>query len=64
MNNKTRVNGIDFLRGISICIVVLYHYTYHYDPAYLYKSTQNINFFKYGWLGVDIFLSKKGENFE
>ena len=60
MINKTRANGIDFLRGISICIVVLYHYTYHYDPAYLYKSTQNINFFKYGWLGVDIFFLVSG----
>lgn len=60
MNNNSRIQSIDVLRGVSILMVVMYHYTYHYEPEYLFKNGNNLEFFKYGWIGVDIFFLISG----
>ena len=55
--NKERIENIDILRGIAIIFIVLYHYTAHYSPDYLFRSdnwTSDIT--KHLWVGVDIFL--------
>ena len=56
-----RIENIDFLRGVAIIFVVLYHYTSHYSPEYLLRSDNwSLTIAKYGWSGVDIFFIVSG----
>lgn len=51
--------GIDFLRAVAVCAVVLYHYTARFSDEYLrigsglYRAT-------YGYLGVNLFFIVSG----
>lgn len=59
--NKERIENIDLLRGVAIVFIVLYHYTAHYSPDYLFRSdnwTSGIS--KHLWVGVDIFFILSG----
>tara|TARA_B100000989_G_scaffold296485_1_gene279823 strand:- start:276 stop:1298 length:1023 start_codon:yes stop_codon:yes gene_type:complete len=59
--NKERIVNIDILRGVAIIFIVLYHYTAHYSPDYLFRSdnwTSDVT--KHLWVGVDIFFILSG----
>ena len=45
-NNKKILNNVQFLRGISVLLVFFYHL--------------ELNYFEYGYLGVDIFFVISG----
>lgn len=57
--HQHRDAGIDFLRAIAVCAVVLYHYTARFSDEYLriggvaYHAT-------YGYLGVNLFFIVSG----
>ena len=51
--------GVDSLRGISIIMVVIYHYTSRFDFSYLFFS-HGQSFYFPGWIGVDIFFIVSG----
>ena len=56
-----RAGYIDSLRAIAIILVVLFHYTYHYESEYLLRSDQwKFELARYGWSGVDIFFIVSG----
>ena len=58
---KDRYAFIDNLRAIAIILVVLFHYTYHYDSEYLLRSDNwSFEIAKFGWSGVDIFFIVSG----
>ena len=55
---KDRYAFIDNLRAVAIILVVLFHYTYHYDSEYLLRSDNwSLEIAKFGWSGVDIFFT-------
>jgi len=61
LKNKERIENIDILRGVAIIFIVLYHYTAHYTPDYLFRSdnwTSDVS--KHFWVGVDIFFILSG----
>tara|TARA_B100001057_G_scaffold487053_1_gene569165 strand:- start:1539 stop:2540 length:1002 start_codon:yes stop_codon:yes gene_type:complete len=56
-----RAGYIDSLRAIAILLVVLFHYTYHYENEYLLRTDQwKFELARYGWSGVDIFFIVSG----
>ncbi len=58
---KDRYAFIDNLRAVAIILVVLFHYTYHYDSEYLLRSDNwSLEIAKFGWSGVDIFFIVSG----
>ena len=61
MNTPNNRDGsIDSLRGLSIILVVMYHYTFHYDQNYLFFNNEKITIFSSAWIGVDIFFLVSG----
>ena len=59
--NKERIENIDILRGVAIIFIVLYHYTAHYSPDYLFRSDNwSSDITKHLWVGVDIFFILSG----
>ncbi|MEZ9835260.1 acyltransferase family protein, partial [Vibrio breoganii] len=57
----TRYQHLDALRGLSILFVILYH-TYARWPEHLpaIEVTKEFVFFKYGYLGVNVFFMISG----
>ena len=43
---NNRDGSIDSLRGLSIILVVMYHYTFHYDQNYLFFNNEKITIFR------------------
>lgn len=50
-----RIVGIDYIRGISALMVILYHYTTRYNELYGHLSYDKL-YFDWGYMGVGIFL--------
>ena len=58
---KDRYAYIDNLRAVAIILVVLFHYTYHYESEYLLRSDNwSLEIAKFGWSGVDLFFIISG----
>jgi peptidoglycan/LPS O-acetylase OafA/YrhL len=58
---KDRYGFIDNLRAVAIILVVLFHYTYHYESEYLLRSDNwSLEIAKFGWSGVDLFFIISG----
>jgi peptidoglycan/LPS O-acetylase OafA/YrhL len=58
---KNRYAFIDNLRAVAIILVVLFHYTYHYESEYLLRSDNwSLEIAKFGWSGVDLFFIISG----
>lgn len=58
---KDRYDFIDNLRAVAIILVVLFHYTYHYESEYLFRSDNwSLKIAKFGWSGVDLFFIVSG----
>lgn len=59
--NKKRITEIDALRGIAALLVVLYHYTFHYDRRFGHvASDYNTELFSFGHYGVQLFFIISG----
>lgn len=59
--DKKRITEIDALRGIAAVIVVIYHYTYHYNERFIHiKSDYNTSLFEWGHYGVQLFFIISG----
>jgi peptidoglycan/LPS O-acetylase OafA/YrhL len=60
LRHHERLPGIDALRGISILLVVAYHYLVRFDPTYMgFAGPKNTLNFP-GWMGVDLFFMISG----
>ena len=60
-SKKDRYAFIDNLRAVAIILVVLFHYTYHYESEYLLRSDNwSLKIAKFGWSGVDLFFIVSG----
>ena len=58
---KNRFAFIDNLRAVAIILVVIFHYTYHYESTYLLRSDNwSLEIAKFGWSGVDLFFIVSG----
>jgi len=58
---KDRYAYIDNLRAVAIILVVLFHYTYHYESEYLLRTDNwSLEIAKFGWSGVDLFFIISG----
>jgi peptidoglycan/LPS O-acetylase OafA/YrhL len=62
MNEKLkRISFLDGLRGVAILMVILFHAYVRWPKLVLYGNKYSgIVFFKYGWLGVDLFFIISG----
>ena len=56
-----RIDFLDGLRGVAIILVILYHAYARWPTFVPYETTfGNILFFKYGYLGVQLFFLISG----
>lgn len=52
---------LNTFRGLSVLLVVLYHYTSRLPPdAFLFNVEEVSYFFRFGWIGVYIFFAISG----
>jgi peptidoglycan/LPS O-acetylase OafA/YrhL len=64
--SQNRIDVIDAFRAIAILTVLLFHYTFRWGPMNdagqqdFYHYPVNVNWFQYGWLGVDLFFVISG----
>ena len=60
-SKKNRFAFVDNLRAVAIILVVIFHYTYHYESTYLLRSDNwSLEIAKFGWSGVDLFFIVSG----
>lgn len=58
---RKRITEIDALRGIAAVIVVIYHYTFHYNERFGHvKPDYNTTLFDFGHYGVQLFFIISG----
>ena len=59
--DRKRITEIDALRGIAAVIVVIYHYTFHYNERFGHvKPDYNTTLFDFGHYGVQLFFIISG----
>jgi len=59
MSKSNRLLEFDVLRGIAALLVVMYHYTTHYDEIYRH-SQEVLVYFPFGHYGVELFFMISG----
>ncbi len=65
--DRARIGVLDAFRGLAVIAVLLYHFTYRFGPegpamegVDLYGSPLRVDWFSYGWLGVQFFFMISG----